>query len=112
MQEKNNTLQGALILLLLLFVGYLVTDKFLFQANQGAENTRLIHYLDSINQKNELLYAKVDSLQTVKTNLYKEYTKVKLKYDTIQIAIDTMPDLEGTKLLLSISRQLTAKGIE
>ena len=112
MSEKNNSLQGAFILLLLLFVGYLLTDKFLFQAKQTGENTRLIHYLDSINQKNELLYAKVDSLQKVKTQLYSEYTKVKLKYDTIQIAIDTMPDLEGTKLLFSISRQLTAKGIE
>ena len=80
--------------------------------NERAYESKFIKYLDSMNSRNELLFAKVDSLQQVKTQLYSEYTNVKLKYDTVQIAIDTMPDFEGTKLLLSISRQLTAKGVE
>lgn len=79
---------------------------------ERAYESKFLTYLDSMNKRNELLFSKVDSLQHVKTQLYSEYTKVKLKYDTIQIAIDTMPDIEGTKLLLSISRQLTAKGVE
>jgi hypothetical protein len=80
--------------------------------NERTYESKFLSYLDSMNKKTDILFDKVDSLQKVKTNLYKEYTQVKLKYDTIQIAVDTMPNLEGTKFLLSISRQLTAKGIE
>jgi GTP-binding protein EngB required for normal cell division len=76
------------------------------------QQDKMFKYLDSMNKRNKQLFNKVDSLQKVNLNIYKEYTKVNLKYDTVQIAIDTMPNIEGTKLLLSISRQLTAKGIE
>lgn len=108
--KNSNHLYLVIITFLLLLVAYLWWDKE--NSTQKSYESKFMKYLDSMNSRNELLYSKVDSLQKVKTNLYKEYTKVKLKYDTVQIAIDTMPDLEGTKLLLSISRQLTAKGIE
>lgn len=110
MKNKINSVQGTLIVVLLFIIALVLSYRLFSPVEQS--DARLFSYLDSINKKNELLFAKVDSLQKVKTQLYKEYTKVKLKYDTIQIAIDTMPDLEGTKLLLSISRQLTAKGVE
>jgi len=76
------------------------------------DKDKILKYLDSINQRNKKLFEKVDSLEKVNRYIYKEYNKVNLKYDTIQIAIDTMPNIEGTKLLLSISRQLTSKGVE
>lgn len=76
------------------------------------QQNKMLRYLDSINERNKKLFEKVDSLEKVNLHVYKEYNKVNLKYDTIQIAIDTMPNIEGTKLLLSISRQLTSKGVE
>jgi predicted signal transduction protein with EAL and GGDEF domain len=78
----------------------------------SSDSQKILNYLDSMDKRNKELYKKVDSLQTVKKDLYREYTKVKLKYDTIKITIDSIGDVAGTKLLLSISRQLTAKGIE
>ena len=110
MKNKENSAQGTLIVVLLFIIALVLSYRLFAPVQQ--DDTRLLLYLDSVNKKNELLFAKVDSLQKVKTQLYKEYRKAKLKYDTIQIAIDTMPDLEGTKLLFSISRQLTAKGVE
>ena len=100
------------VIFLLFVIAMAVSYKIFNPPPIQVPSKEITNYLDSLNKKNELLYAKVDSLQKVKTELYKEYHKVKLKYDTIQIAIDTMPDIEGTKFLLSVSRQLTAKGIE
>jgi hypothetical protein len=108
--KNANNLYLTIIIFLSATLLYLLWERE--SINERAYESKFIKYLDSMNSRNELLFAKVDSLQKVKTQLYSEYTKVKLKYDTVQIAIDTMPDLEGTKLLLSISRQLTAKGVE
>lgn len=103
-------LNSVIVIVLTLTVVYLLWERQ--NKTEAIYESKFLKYLDSMNTRNELLFSKVDSLQKVKTELYTEYTKVKLKYDTIQIAIDTMPDIEGTKLLLSISRQLTAKGVE
>jgi hypothetical protein len=108
--KNSNTVYLSIIILLSAAVAYLLWEKNTLQ--ERAYESKFLSYLDSMNTRNELLFSKIDSLQHVKTQLYSEYTKVKLKYDTVQIAIDTMPDLEGTKLLLSISRQLTSKGVE
>jgi hypothetical protein len=102
----------VVVIFLLFIIAMAVSYRIFTPTPIQIPSKEITNYLDSLNKKNELLYAKVDSLQKVKTELYKEYTKTKIKYDTIQIAIDTMPDLEGTKLLLSISRQLTIKGVE
>lgn len=108
----KNKLEAVLIGILLLSVLYLLWERQAFPSKPENYDSKFIAYMDSMDRRNKLLFNKIDSLQKEKVTLYKEYTKVKLKYDTIQIAIDTMPDLEGTKLLLSISRQLTAKGVE
>lgn len=97
-----------LILILLVAFDIYVNHK----SKQVTTDPKLFTYLDSVRKSTDALLNKVDSLERVKTNVYKEITKIKLRYDTVQIAIDTMPDIEGTKLLLSISRQLTTKGIE
>jgi hypothetical protein len=76
------------------------------------DEEKFMAYLDSMNKRNELMFNKLDSLGTVKHDQYRLYEQINLKYDTIQVAIDTMPDIDGTKLLLTISRQLTAKGVE
>ena len=109
MRNLSN-LHTAFTVILVLAVVYLLWERK--SVEQTVYESKFTKYLDSMNTRNELLFAKVDSLQKVKTQLYSEYTQVKLKYDTVQIAIDTMPDIEGTKFLLSISRQLTAKGVE
>lgn len=111
MKRRTNFLDYITIGLLVTII-VLLTYIICKADSNHVGNREVKNYLDSFNKRNELLYAKVDSLQKVKTNLYKEYTKTKTKYDTVQIAIDTMPSLDATKLLLSISRQLTAKGIE
>jgi len=108
----RNKIEAAIIGILLLIVCFLVWERQAFPSTSTGYEGKLVPYIDSIDKRNKLLFSKIDSLQKEKVTLYKEYTKVKLKYDTIQIALDTMPDLEGTKLLLTISRQLTAKGVE
>lgn len=79
---------------------------------QEQKSTQVIAFIDSIDKANNVYFQKIDSLQHIKHEEYFRYEKITLKYDTIQIAIDTMPNIEGTKYLLTISRQLTAKGIE
>ena len=108
----KNKIEAILIGIFALSTCYLLWEREAFPGKPTKYESKLASYMDSLNKKNELLYKKLDSIQKEKVTLYKEYTNVKLKYDTIQIAIDTMPDLDGTKLLLSISRQLTAKGVE
>lgn len=110
--KKLSNRSEFVIIFLLFVIAMAVSYKIFNPPPVQVPKEEIVKYLDSLNKQNELLYAKVDSLQKVKTELYKEYHKVKLKYDTIQIAIDTMPDIEGTKFLLSVSRQLTIKGIE
>ena len=97
--------------LILLFCLFLIWDRA-FQESQPDKSEQIIKYLDSIEQQNRILKFKIDSLDLLKKEQYNIYYKTKLKYDTIQINIDTMPNVDATKFLLSISRQLTVKGIE
>lgn len=105
-----NKLTAATIGILLLAVSYLIWERYMFPVSHDEE--KFMAYLDSMNKRNEIMFNKIDSLSTVKHDQYRLYEQINLKYDTIQVAIDTMPDIEGTKLLLSISRQLTSKGVE
>ena len=105
---KNKT-EVTLIALLLLIVVLLLWVKTI--PNNTAED-KFISYIDSIEKRNQSLFNKIDSLSTLKHEQFSYYEKINLKYDTIQIAIDTMPNIEGTKYLLTISRQLTSKGVE
>jgi hypothetical protein len=107
---KSNNSYSILIVFLLSVVSYLLWDKYQNSVPVGQE--KFIAYLDSMNQQNKLMFNKLDSLTLVKKEQLRIYEEINLKYDTIQISIDTMPDLEGTKFLLSISRQLTSKGVE
>jgi hypothetical protein len=91
-------------------IAFIVWDRL--NSNHQKTDPQIIKYLDSIQKSNEIFYKKIDSLQTVKTEQYNIYNQIKIKYDTVRTNIDTMPSLDATKLLLSISRQLTAKGIE
>jgi len=79
---------------------------------QEQDTNQVISFIDSIDKANDNYFEKIDSLEHIKHEEYRTYEKITLKYDTIQIAIDTMPDIDGTKYLLTISRQLTAKGVE
>lgn len=105
-----NKLTTAVIGILLLVVSYLLWERYMFPVSHDED--KFMAYLDSMNKRNELMFNKLDSLSTVKHDQYRLYEQINLKYDTIQIAIDTMPDIDGTKFLLTISRQLTAKGVE
>jgi hypothetical protein len=107
---KSNNSYSILIVFLLGVVSYLLWDKN--QNSVPIEQEKFMAYLDSMNQQNKLMFNKLDSLTLVKKEQLRIYEEINLKYDTIQISIDTMPDFEGTKLLLSISRQLTSKGVE
>lgn len=110
---KNNNPSGGnkiLIIILLFVIGFLLWSNLKLSTNHNEE--KFMAYLDSMNKRNEVMFNKIDSLSSVKHEQFKVYEKLNLKYDTIQVAIDTMPDIDGTKLLLSISRQLTAKGVE
>ena len=105
-----NKLTAATIGILLLAVSYLIWERYMFPVSHNEE--KFMAYLDSMNKRNEIMFNKIDSLSTVKHDQYRLYEQINLKYDTIQVAIDTIPDIDGTKLLLSISRQLTSKGVE
>lgn len=105
-----NKLTVATIGILLLAISYLIWERYMFPVSHDEE--KFMAYLDSMNKRNEIMFNKIDSLSTVKHDQYRLYEQINLKYDTIQVAIDTMPDIDGTKLLLSISRQLTSKGVE
>jgi GTP-binding protein EngB required for normal cell division len=97
-------------ILLAILIGLLGYQMF-FQKEPDTKS-EILHYLDSIEKHNEVVFSKIDSLDRLKHEEYKVYEQLNLKYDTIQIAIDTMPDIDGTKYLLTISRQLTLKGVE
>ena len=86
--------------------------KSTFFREEAKPNKQIISYLDSVQKTTAALMYKVDSLNKVKVELYSEVTKVKLKYDTIKITIDSMLPVDATIFLLSKSRQLTAKGVE
>ena len=98
-----------IILVLLCISIYFVWDRYIKVKDNQIE---VIQYLDSIAKVNDKLFTKVDSLNKLKVEQYKIYEQLKLKYDTVQIHIDTIPSVDATRLLLSISRQLTAQGIE
>jgi hypothetical protein len=104
--------QIILIGILLLFVSYLLWERYLFLNTPKQEIPNYTKYFDSITKQNNILKYKIDSLDLLKKEHITYYKYTKLKYDTIQISIDTMPGIDGTKFLLSISRQLTSKGIE
>lgn len=94
---------------LLIVLAYLL---FKYEYVQEQDTNQVISFIDSIDKANDIYFEKIDSLEHIKHDEYHNYEKITLKYDTIQIAIDTMPDIKGTKYLLTISRQLTAKGVE
>ena len=92
-----------------LVIAYLL---YKYEYVQEQDTNQVIAFIDSIDKANDTYFEKIDSLEHIKHEEYHNYEKITLKYDTIQIAIDTMPDIDGTKYLLTISRQLTAKGVE
>jgi len=96
----------------ILFIVVIAYLLFKYEYVQERDTNKVLSFIDSIDKANDIYFKKIDSLEYVKHEEYRTYEKIKLKYDTIQIAIDTMPDINGTKYLLSISRQLTAKGVE
>lgn len=96
----------------LVFIAIIACLLFKYEYVQERDTNKVLSFIDSIDKANSIYFKKIDSLEYVKHEEYRTYEKIKLKYDTIQIAIDTMPNINGTKYLLSISRQLTAKGIE
>ena len=104
---KNFSLKLNFVLIFI--IAYLL---FKYEYVQEQDTNQVISFIDSIDKANDTYFEKIDSLEHIKHEEYHNYEKITLKYDTIQIAIDTMPDIDGTKLLLTISRQLTAKGIE
>jgi hypothetical protein len=102
------TFQTYLNIILLGVIAYLLFKDY----SEEQETNQVLSFIDSIDKANDTYFEKIDSLEHIKHEEYRTYEKINLKYDTIQIAIDTMPDLDGTKYLLTISRQLTAKGVE
>lgn len=102
-------LSVKLNILFIIIIAYLL---FKYEYVQERDTNKVLSFIDSIDKANSIYFKKIDSLEYVKYKEYRTYEKIKLKYDTIQISIDTMPNINGTKYLLSISRQLTAKGIE
>ena len=102
------SLSALLNVIFICVIAYLVFKDY----SEEKETNQVLHFIDSIDKTNDTYFKKIDSLEHIKHEEYRTYEKINLKYDTIQITIDTMPDIEGTKYLLTISRQLTAKGIE
>jgi len=102
------TFQTYLNIILLGVIAYLLFKDY----SEEQETNQVLSFIDSIDKANDTYFEKIDSLEHIKHEEYRTYEKINLKYDTIQIAIDTMPNIDGTKYLLTISRQLTAKGIE
>ena len=101
--------------LLLIVVGlFLFRNCYSYKGDIGDEKTSVtfLKHLDSLEKRTNALIFKIDSLNLLKKEQLNVYYKTKLTYDTLKITIDTMPPLDGTKLLLSKSRQLTNKGIE
>jgi hypothetical protein len=96
----------------IIFFFAIVYLLYRYEYVQEQDTNQVISFIDSIDKANDTYFEKIDSLEHIKHEEYHNYEKITLKYDTIQIAIDTMPDIDGTKYLLTISRQLTAKGIE
>lgn len=96
------------------FIFFFIIAYLLFKYEyvQEQDTNQVISFIDSIDKANDTYFEKLDSLEHIKHEEYHNYEKITLKYDTIQIAIDTMPDIDGTKYLLTVSRQLTLKGVE
>jgi uncharacterized protein YxeA len=105
----KNKIEVIVIGLLLIIVAFLLWER---QSLSSGSEEKFMSYMDSMEKRNESFLSRVDSLSTLKHEQFSYYEKINLKYDTIQIALDTMPDIDGTKFLLTISRQLTAKGVE
>jgi|694.fasta_scaffold00402_46 hypothetical protein len=105
----KNKIEAIIIGLLLIAVAFLLWER---KSLDSGNEEKFMAYMDSMQKRNEVMFSKVDSLNTLKHEQFSYYEKINLKYDTIQIALDTMPDIDGTKFLLTISRQLTAKGVE
>jgi uncharacterized protein YxeA len=105
----KNKIEVIVIGLLLITVAFLLWER---QSLSSGSEEKFMQYMDSMEKRNESFLSRVDSLSTLKHEQFSYYEKINLKYDTIQIALDTMPDIDGTKFLLTISRQLTAKGVE
>jgi hypothetical protein len=101
--------------LLLITVG-LFSLKYCTDSKTSIEEEKtsviFLKHLDSLEKRTNALIFKIDSLDLLKKQQLTLYYKTKWKYDTLKTIIDTMPPLDGTKLLLSKSRQLTNQGIE
>lgn len=95
---------------LILIIGVLILIKAYTPA--PTSDIEFLKHLDSLEKKQASLIFKLDSLHLLKKEQLNVYYRTKLTYDTLKITIDTMPPLDGTKLLLAKSRQLTNKGIE
>lgn len=101
---------------LLLIITGLFLFRNCFSYEKATEDNKtsviLLKHLDSLEKRTNALIFKIDSLDLLKKQQLTLYYKTKWKYDTLKTIIDTMPPLDGTKLLLSKSRQLTNQGIE
>jgi hypothetical protein len=111
--QNQPTLLTLLTILLVILISLLSWDIYLQKTTPPTViDSKFILYLDSVKKSTDALLIKVDSLERTKTNVYREITKINLKYDTIKITIDSMLPLDATFFLLSKSRQLSSKGIE
>jgi len=99
-----------LIIVAIISIKYCSVNKTSIEEEKSSKI--LLNHLDSLEKKTNVLIFKIDSLDLLKKQQLTLYYKTKWKYDTIKTIIDTMPPLDGTKLLLSKSRQLTNQGIE
>lgn len=102
----------AVLQLISIIVFVLLCVKLESEKTKFEDKKEFQTYLDHQQATIDSVLNKIKVLESNKVSLYREYNKTNLKYDTIQIVIDSMPSIDGTKLLLSISRELTSKGIE
>lgn len=101
---------------LLLILTAVVSIKYYSNSKTPIEEEKtsisFLKHLESLEKRTNALIFKIDSLDLLKKQQLTIYYKTQWKYDTLKTIIDTMPPLDGTKLLLSKSRQLTNQGIE
>lgn len=97
---------------ILIVIGIYLYWNYSIQEAKEETTSNVLSYLDSIENKNKILFSKIDSLDLNKKEKLTIYHTTTLKYDTIKILIDSMPPLDATLFLLSKSRHLTSKGIE
>lgn len=102
----------TLLLILMGFFLFKNCSTYKDEALSDKTSQTVLKRLDSIEKHTNALIFKIDSLDLLKKQQLTLYYKTKWSYDTLKTIIDTMPPLDGTKLLLTKSRQLTNQGIE